>query len=481
MKLLALLALVGCARPSYTCESASQCVRHGEQGLCANGSCAFADPACPAGYRYDTGACTPPLDAGIDAAGCGGFGLACCATDPACASGAACVAGTCQSCVDDVALGRRFACFLEGHDVWCSGENAKGQLGFGLAGVGSSTPLQVRDITSEMVKDATAIAAGREHACAVRAGGTVWCWGANESGELGTGAAFPMPPMMLPPQPAAVQVVKINGMPLTGMVAVAAGYNHTCALDGSGGVWCWGLNVADQLGDGTTTNRNAAAPVLTAPTTPFTGQTELQIGTDHTCTRDATSTAWCWGRDTSGELGDNMRTNHAAPLKIATTSSVAVGQYHVCYVNDDSTVSCAGAGYHARLGDATFGGFYPPDQLTFRQVLETPGGSPFQGATKVAAGALTCAILKDTTVVCWGDDLYGQTGTGGSELSPAPVLVADGTQLRHVDRIVAHYPHACAHLGTGEWLCWGRNSEGELGDGTFANRGVAAPLAGTCR
>ena len=99
---------------------------------------------------------------------------------------------------------------------------------------------------------------------------------------------------------------------------------------------------------------------------------------------------------------------------------------------------------------------------------------------KVGIGGASCAIKQDTSVWCWGDSRYGETGTGQGEIVPAPLSVED-KPLDKVDRLVANRSHVCAHRTTGQWLCWGRNSQGDLGDGTFLNRAFPMTMAGSCR
>jgi alpha-tubulin suppressor-like RCC1 family protein len=483
--LLFALALGCSSRSPYPCSSSSDCVSHGAAGVCEQGFCAFVDPACADGFRYEpnaggglAGTCAT-TDAGMPNSACGGVGQACCATATACTAGGSCESGTCQACVTEVAVGRRFACVIErDHTVWCSGDNTVGQLGFGIAGVPSATPTQVHDTTSSAITDAIAIGAGRAHACAIRTGGTVWCWGENDNGQIGNATTSPS---VL----SATQVVKVGSVPLTDIVELSGSYDHTCARDSSGGVWCWGINSGGELGDGTTTGRNTAAPVLVAAGgAPFTGAIAIEMGGKYACARKANGEAWCWGRNDDGQFGDNTRTSRLVPGLLATTSSVGAGMFHACYVNADTTITCAGWNGFARLGLGSGAGYFGGDSLVPTQVLASPGGSPFTGAAKVFAGGESCAIMQDTSVYCWGDSRYGQTGTGQGATVPARVSF-EGKPLDQVDRMVAHWSHACAHRMTGgqggEWLCWGRNSQGELGDGTFVNRGFPTRMKGSCR
>lgn len=479
MTRIALVALVLAAcgsRNAFECMTNNQCVLGGKSGVCVQNACAFPDSTCPEGYKFESnapggvgGTCATGLvDAG--SAACGALGQGCCATAPACGDGE-CTAGTCTACSAQVALGRRFTCVLRGDGtIWCAGDNSLGQLGLGIAGVPSATRIQVRASDTTLIADATAISAGREHACAIRAGGTVWCWGANYSGQCGNATSAQAP--------AAVQVVQTGGAPLTNIVEIEAGYTSTCARDSGGAVWCWGDGSKGQLGDNLGTQRTTAARVLaTAGTSPLAGVTELVMGTSTACA--FASNVVCWGANDQGEFGDGTLANHLRPVAVPTTTSIGVGMSHMCRLNADSSVTCAGWAAHARLGGTTVGFWDSTKHSTPIDVLAADG-SKFTGAQSIAAGALSCAIMTDKTVMCWGDNVHGQSGNGAGSFAPQKVTFPDGSPLTDVDQLVVKFAHTCAHRTTGEWLCWGRNSQGELGDGTFVNRGFPTALKGAC-
>jgi alpha-tubulin suppressor-like RCC1 family protein len=221
---------------------------------------------------------------------------------------------SCQDCVADLGLGRRFGCTLRKNGtIWCSGDNSRGQLGIGIAGnVPSATPAQVRDATSAEITNASDLGTDRDHACVVRPGGEAWCWGANNAGQLGDGTTVD--------KPAAVRVVKTDDTPLTGIVALRGGENHTCARDNTDAIWCWGGNSGGQLGDGTLVSRSKAAPVLVAAGgMPLAGALELLTGAMHNCVRNASNEVWCWGVNNNGQLGDGSRTNRSSPVKVYTS------------------------------------------------------------------------------------------------------------------------------------------------------------------
>lgn len=466
---------------AYHCSSSDQCVRNGTAGTCeAAGYCSFPDPQCPSGNRFEPnagdslgGQCTTPPDAPPPP--CGLLGQVCCASESgsACVAGTYCNAGTCDECVADLTFGHDQGCFLKkDHTLWCSGRDSNGELGNGS---GSSapyaSPVQVVDATGPLT-DVTDVAFGYSHGCAVRTGGTVFCWGRNYDGQLGDNT--------INTSPLAVQVVQAAGSgtaPLTGMTEVAATGASTCSRDTTGVVYCWGNNGAGALGDGTTTTRHLAAPVM-AGSAAFSGAESLAGGDGHICAKKG-SEIWCWGEGGSYELGTGS--NATNPVKVADSMAVGVGNYHTCWVNADTTVSCVGANWHGQMGNGSGNDFTGTDQQAPAQVL-TEAGPVFMGAAEVVAGgAMTCARTMDGHVWCWGDDKYGQIGGGSPTPYPTPVLdQLTGQPLQHADRLVAKYAHVCAHTTDAGWKCWGRGSQGELGDGKLRSRGLATPLGVTC-
>ncbi len=484
--MLVLLAavFVGCAnRSPYNCSSSDQCVLGGEAGFCEpEGFCSFADTSCEGGRRFEPnagdglgGACLAPA--------CGASGQVCCTGEPACGDGTFCHSGTCQQCVTDVAIGHRYVCQLKyDHTIWCSGTNGTGELGNGMAAMTPvATPVQVVENGMPMT-DVTYLRGGYEFTCAVRSNGNVWCWGRGNQGQLGNGAAMPMDSIT------PVRVVKQNGEPLANIVQLDSGYSHTCGRDTNGDVWCWGRNSSGELGDGTIlpNARNFASRVLeTAGGIPFTGATELISGGDHNCVIKAGDQVWCWGSDNDGQFGDNQTMAHLVPFMAGRSTSIASGVNHVCMLDADSTVSCSGANYHGSIGNGLGGSFNGSPERVPVKVLTAIGGPPLTGVAKVVLGGpMSCALMQDKTVQCWGDSLNGQTGTGTGAAVPSQVLrkTDDGARkLEDVDRLIARFPRACAHTTAGTWLCWGRGRDGEFGDGQRQNRGIAAPLTGvTC-
>jgi alpha-tubulin suppressor-like RCC1 family protein len=484
---MALVATWGCGHAPYQCEASSQCLDQGVQGVCEpQGFCSFPDTDCPSGSRFEPdagdalgGTCVPEDNQSI----CGAIGQACCddGSDP-CHGNAFCDNGTCSQCVVEAAHGITHSCYRKfDGTVWCSGLGFDGQLGnAAFTSVPTTTPVQVLDSSNNPITDAISLGLGENYSCAVRADHTVWCWGENgncdNGGQLGIGNTDS--------QSTANQVIReSDGEPLSDITEVFGSFCQTCAIDTAGGVWCWGSGEGGWLGDGTFDSHAAAIPVLDAPMgSPITGAVSLTMGAAHACIRMPDDTLSCWGINDDGQLGDGTTDDHQVPTLVEITGkSISAGRFHTCAVLDDGTAKCWGRARHGRLGNGTGSGAEDgsskPDPVT---VLSELDGDPFSDVAQVIGGALTCLITTSGDPYCWGADRYGQTGTGTGSYVPAPVIDTAGQPLHDIASITARFNRACAFTTRGDLLCWGRNSEGQLGDGTFQNRGLATPMGPTC-
>ncbi len=197
--------------------------------------------------------------------------------------------------IQGISAGVEFSCAIHNGGAICWGLNDAGQLGDGTF-TSSLDPREVLGLTSGV----KAIVAGVFHTCALTAGGEVWCWGENLSGELGDGSyqSSPVP-------------VKVGGLE-AGIQAVVVGGSHTCVLTKAGGVKCWGGNAGGQLGDGTTTDRNVPADVsgLTS------GVVAIAAGGSHTCAMMSDGSVKCWGQNEEGQLGNGTNTSSNTPVNV---------------------------------------------------------------------------------------------------------------------------------------------------------------------
>lgn len=286
------------------------------------------------------------------------------------------------------------------------------------------------------------VTTGGTHTCSLEASGAVLCWGGNDSGQLGDGSAGRRT------APARVALPEP-------IARLSAGVSHTCGVSVLGNTFCWGANSTGQLGDGTAVGR--AEPVPVGTDRPF---TDVFAGSTHTCGLDAAGRLYCWGQNSHGQLGDGSRTNRTAPVRAGgnrTFVAATVGWAHTCGLAGDGTAFCWGRNSSGELGDGRTADRAAPAAVA--------GGHRF---TAIAAGsAHTCGLSTGGTILCWGQNDHGQLGNGSAGNSPAPVAVAaEGTFAR----VTVGGVHSCGLTREGAAYCWGRNSYGQLGDGTTQDR-----------
>jgi len=335
--------------------------------------------------------------------------------------------------------------------VKCWGYNGTRQLGDGTT-ASKSTPVDVVGLGSGVA----AITAGWGHTCALSTAGGVKCWGSNGYGQLGDGTSGHGTSKTTP--------VAVSGLG-SGVAAIAAGSVHTCALTTAGGVKCWGHNSVGQLGDGSTTNKSTPVDVLGLGS----GVTAIAAADNHTCALTTAGGVKCWGVNHSGQLGDGTTTDKRTPVDVVGLGSgvaaIAAGKVHTCALSTAGGVKCWGRNRSGQLGDGTTANKSTP-------VAVVGLGS---GVVAIAAGGdgHTCALTTAGGVKCWGANYSGQLGDGRITQTPpfgkpTPVAVVGlGSGVAAID---AGGVHTCALSTAGGVKCWGSNGSGQLGDGTTTNR-----------
>ncbi|MCB1555305.1 MAG: hypothetical protein KDJ14_16010 [Xanthomonadales bacterium] len=336
------------------------------------------------------------------------------------------------------------------HGVKCWGANYSGQLGDGT----TTDRLLAVDVVG-LTGGVRSIAVGHRHTCAVTDAGGVKCWGFNFAGQLGDGQNEDRS------TPVDAQGLR------SGIVQVAAGLRHTCALSGSGAVSCWGDNSYLQLGSDVDENG-------TSVPTPVIGLGEaaiaLDLGNHHSCALMASRRVLCWGRNDLGQLGDGsiIRSNRPVAVQglLADVQSIGIGQDHGCARQADGSLRCWGLNFSGSLGNGT------TTQSFVAQ--RTQGLSASQQSVDVGEEH-SCSLSDTGGVQCWGLNLFNQLGDGTilQRLVPGPVLDL-GSQVTALD---AGGFHSCA-IRNGAVLCWGRNDVGQIGDGSFADQQRPVPVIG---
>jgi alpha-tubulin suppressor-like RCC1 family protein len=285
--------------------------------------------------------------------------------------------------------------------LWCWGYNKQGELGLGT----TASATRPHQVTSPASTGWTSVTAGPNQTCALRSDTTLWCWGYNGSGQLGIGGTTTQ---YLPQQ--------VTTPASTGWTGVSAGYSYTCATRSDGTLWCWGYNLFGELGNGNTTNQDLPQQV----TDPAgIGWTSAVAGGDHTCATRSDTTLWCWGKNLEGELGIGNTTNQDLPQQVtdpASTgwSSAASGGFHTCATRTHA-LWCWGENTSGQLGTGGTTGSDLPQRVVM------PTGT---GWSLIAAGSFhSCATHTGRTLWCWGNNNQGQLGIGSTTSQDLPQQV----------------------------------------------------------
>jgi alpha-tubulin suppressor-like RCC1 family protein len=332
--------------------------------------------------------------------------------------------------------GKDFACALaEDGTVRCWGDDSVGQLGDGGAVGPPRGPGLVAGVTQ-----VGSLSASWQHACALGRAGNLFCWGANDQGQIGDGSAGGSRPP--------TDLTKLTPQALSPTIsAVTAGYGHTCAFGGDG-LRCWGANDQGQVNAD-----QPGGPVLvpTQPTGVNSGEAIwIAAGARHTClVRQGEGEVVCWGADDSGQLGGGPETP-----AIPNALQVAAGAAFTCALASDHALYCWGDNHFGQLaiGGQRF-------NTTPVQVLGVAHSDAL-----AAGGAHTCATADDANggraLFCWGANASSQLGNGGS----VDAAVATRISSFAPDTIAAGAEHTCAFVAAdGQLRCWGAGAAGQLG------------------
>ena len=367
--------------------------------------------------------------------------------------------------------------------IYAWGRNTSGELGIGTTLARSNVPIAVKTTGTPMdgkvVKQVEG--GGRyegSHSIALASDGTVYTWGLNQYGQLGNNTTINSR------SPVAVQAA---GTPMEGktIVQIAAGADHSLALDSGGALYAWGSNAYGQLGNGTTTNSSVPVAVKIAGT-PLAGKTIVQIaaGANHNMVLTSDGAVYTWGWNYHGQLGNNTKTNSNTIVAVQTIGTpiagkkivkIAAGQGHSLALTDDGMVYTWGRNDTGQLGNnVTTDAMLP--------VAVTVTGTPMSNKTivEIASGARhSLAIDSSGKVYAWGHNGSGQLGNNSTvnALTPVAVQAPADKNIIQVSGSGWLGASSSALTSNGAVYSWGRDLDGQLGDGT--NNDSSVPVITT--
>lgn len=371
--------------------------------------------------------------------------------------------------------GNQHTCALDPFGaVTCWGRNLYGQLGNGTT-TNSSLPVPVSGLGANVA----AISGSGDHECALTTSGGVKCWGHNDWGQLGD---FTQSDRSTP-----VDVMNLT----SGVIAISAGDQHTCALLSSGGVQCWGYNYYGEVGNGTDHNAWLGAVDVTGLGS---GVASISAGGTHSCAVLTTGALKCWGNNFNGQLGigsappdasvynsdpcptqiQNQAKCISVPVTVPGLSSgiaaADAGGAETCALTTGGGLKCWGYNAFGQMGNGTTSTTSP----NYPQPSPVDVLGLSSGVTALGAGDSPCALKTSGGIQCWGLNDVGQVGDGTTTTRTAPVGVAGLST--GVTWIGAGGRHNCARLSTGVMKCWGWNFYGQLGNGVPTGQFVANPF-----
>lgn len=287
---------------------------------------------------------------------------------------------------------------LDSGGVKCWGFNDHGQVGDGSI-ANRLTPRDVAGLTSGIVS----VEPGETHTCALTDRGAVKCWGANNAGQIGDGSTTDRR-----------TPVNVSGLS-NGVVALSnGGLFHNCAVTDAGRLKCWGDNRYGQLGDGTTTNRPSPVDAVGLPASVV----AVAAGYWHTCALTRAGAVRCWGLNDNGEVGDGSVTVRRKPVDVVglgngVVAAISAGIHHSCALTRGGGVKCWGFNGYGQVGDGASADRAAPVDVT---------GLTSGVAAVAGGGHHSCALLVGGGARCWGHGVYGQLGDGAGVDRRTPVV-----------------------------------------------------------
>ncbi len=368
--------------------------------------------------------------------------------------------------VKDIASTDNNNCMIASNgQAYCWGNNGDGQLGNNST-TQSLVPVAVDTSGVLSGKTILSISTRSNHTCAIASDNLAYCWGNNASGQLGNNSTTPS---LVP------VAVDTSGV-LAGktMRAISVGALYTCAIASDSQAYCWGSGGTGRLGNNTATQSNV--PVAVNTTGVLSGKTIRSISTGtngHTCAVASDNRAYCWGYNSSGQLGNNSTTQSNVPVAVNTTGvlsgktirSVSVGMLYACAIASDNQVYCWGNNTNGKLGNNSTAQSLVPVAVT------TTGALSGKTIRSVATGNNhACVYASDNLAYCWGDNTNGQLGNNSTTQSSVPVAVTASGALsgKTVKAIAAGINHTCAIASDSQTYCWGSGDFGKLGNNSTA-------------
>lgn len=315
-------------------------------------------------------------------------------------------------------------------------------LNNGILGIGS-TSFQRSPVQVGSDRNWSKISVGPNHVLAIKTDGTLWAWGYNYHGQLGDESFVS--------RYAPVQIGTAKDWE-----NVSAGGTHSVAVKKDGTLWSWGLNMQGQLGDGTNTNRNVPTKVGTEN-----NWSHADAGGNHTLAVKKDGSLWAWGFNLLGQLGNYTYNDRNTPGRVGDSSDwrqIVAGTGISMALKSDGTIWVFGTNNSGLLGDGT---------LVEKRNYPAKMGTKSDWERVSVFGNFAVAVSRDGTIFAWGNNGFGQLGTGKVEQKNSFIQV--GTDLNWKSIGADGVTPLAIKTDNSVWS-WGLNNSGQMGDGSVVNK-----------
>ncbi|MBU1241834.1 hypothetical protein KKD52_08940 [Myxococcota bacterium] len=425
-----------------TATGVSSCLSLGYYGgtIACDASCEYDLASCAAAGRCGDGILQSAASEICDTTN---FGAATCTSLSGLAYGTLACDGTCRNVGTAGCYGKRYLaaggsfasfCAIDvSSKAWCWGHGALGTLGNG-----TSAASTIPSLTSGNYNFIQIPSGGDGHFCGLISGGTIRCWGRNDSGQIGDNSTIN-------------RNVPTLASSAYAFTQVASGYYHNCALTTSNNILCWGGNGDGQLGTANNTDYRVPTSI-----NGFYTYSAVAAGGTHTCALDTAGKAWCWGYNGFGQLGNNSTTSATSRVAVNGTlvfSKIYAGGGVSCGITTGGATYCWGQGTYGQLGRGSTTNSSIPVLVSGSHAFER----------LALYGAHVCGITTAGALYCWGYNNVGQVGVGNLLNQTTPQRITSSLTYTNVG--VGAYATCAVESAGGLW-CWGENSNSQLGNGT---------------
>ncbi len=361
----------------------------------------------------------------------------------------------------NISTGNQNTCIVDiSDDAYCFGYNDYGKLGINFFDY-HKTPVAVEQGSMPFLSTAI-ISSGGYFTCSVNTNNT-YCWGDGHLNQLGNNST------LYHSNPTATHKGEMQSL---NVKTISSGDSHVCAIGFDNRAYCWGRGNNYQLGNGSLTNKPTPVAVSQGEMISYEVKA-ISSGYTHTCVIGSDDHGYCWGNNSSGQLGNNSTLSSPTPVQIYQGSmpslnikAISAKGNVTCAIGFDDKAYCWGDGTSGQLGQSLLENSLSP-------VAIPQGVMPDPRIKKITIGYsnFVCAIGFDDKAYCWGQQPYGEFGNNSSSSSRTPVATWQGSMTdTKIKDLSAGAFHVCVIGFDDKAYCWGNNSSGQLGDDSNSNR-----------